>query len=103
METGVVPIPPLGSVLHHPVSTCCGHAVEQIFAILSSFFVFNGPFFKSLLNFLQCFFFFFGLGACETLPYQTEIEPTPSALEGEVLTTGLPGKSLDMHSHSRST
>ena len=47
--------------------------------------------------------FFFGLGACETLPYQTEIEPTPSALEGEVLTTRSLGKSLDMHSHSRST
>ena len=89
---------PLDSILHHPVSAGCGHAVEQIFAILSSFFFFfNGPFFKSLLNFLQCcfvLFFFFGLVACEILPHQTETEPTPSALESEVLTTGPPGKSL---------
>ena len=45
---------PLDSIWHHPVSTCCGHAVEQIFATLSSFF------------------FFFGLGACEILPHQTD-------------------------------
>ena len=31
---------------------------------------------------------------CEILAPQLGIEPTPSALEGEVLTAGLPGQSL---------
>ena len=38
----------------------------------------------------QCF----GLEPCGILPPQPGIKPTPSALEGEVLTTGPPGKSL---------
>ena len=36
---------------------------------------------------------FFSSEACENLAPQQGIEPTPPALEGEVLTTGLPGKS----------
>ena len=36
---------------------------------------------------------FFGLEACGTLTFWPGIEPTHPALEGEVLTTGLPGKS----------
>ena len=83
METGVVPIPPLGSILHHPVSTCCGHAVEQIFAILSSFFVFNGPFFKYLLNFLQWFFFFF-FASGHVRPYLTKQRLNPHPLHWKV-------------------
>ena len=51
---------------------------------------------KSLLNLLQhCFYFIFwfcGHEACEILAPQPEIQPIPPALEGEVLTTGLPGK-----------
>ena len=39
-------------------------------------------------------FWFFGRKACGILAPQPEIEPAPTALEGEVLTTGLPGKSL---------
>ena len=39
-------------------------------------------------------FWFFGREACGILAPQPAIEPTPPALEGEVLTTGLPGKSL---------
>ena len=54
-----------------------------------------GPFLKSLLNLLQyCFCFMFGREAGGDLSSLTrDWTPTP-ALEGEVLTTGLPGKSL---------
>ena len=41
----------------------------------------------------QFYVWFFGCGACEILPLQPGIEPAPPALEGEVLTTGQPGKS----------
>ena len=37
---------------------------------------------------------FFDLEACGILTPQPGIEPTPSALEGEVLTTGPSGKTL---------
>ena len=37
---------------------------------------------------------FFGCEAFGILAPQPEIEPTPPALEGKVLTTGPPGKSL---------
>ena len=53
---------------------------------------------KSLLNLLQyCFcliFWYFGHKSHGILVPQQGIEPTPSALESEVLTTGSPGKSL---------
>ena len=57
-------------------------------------------FLKSLLNLLQyCFFFFlcfvfFGEEACGILTPQSGTEPASPALEGEVLTTGPPGRSL---------
>ena len=38
-------------------------------------------------------FWFFGREACGILAPQPGVEPTPPALEGEVLTTGPPGKS----------
>ena len=38
-------------------------------------------------------FWFFGPEARGILPPRLGIEPTPPALEGEVLTTGPPGKS----------
>ena len=51
---------------------------------------------KSLLNLLQhcfCFMFWlFGQKACGMLGPQPGIKPAPLALEGEVLTTGPPGK-----------
>ena len=52
-------------------------------------------FFKSLLNLLQyCFcFMFFGPEACGILAPQPGIKPVRLALEGEVSTTGQPGKS----------
>ena len=40
-------------------------------------------------------FWFFGHEACGILAPQPGIEPTPPALEGEVLTSGLPGKPLE--------
>ena len=39
-------------------------------------------------------FWFFGLKACGILASPLVMEPAPSVLEGEVLTTGMPGKSL---------
>ena len=60
-------------------------------------FFWCGPFLKSLLNLLQCcfcfMFWFFGHEACGILVPRPGIEPTPPALESEVLTTGPPGKS----------
>ena len=64
-----------------------------------------GPFLNCLLNLLQycfCLLCFFGflatrpVGSCGILTSWPGIEPTPPALEGKVLTTGPPGKSLDV-------
>ena len=68
------------------------------------FFFWCGPFFlKSLLNLLQyCFYFMFwpfGPKSCGTLAPWPGIEPAPPALEGKVLTTGPPGKSLNVCSY----
>ena len=43
-------------------------------------------------------FWFFGPEACGILAPRPGIEPTTPALEGEVSTTGLPGKSLSANS-----
>ena len=55
-------------------------------------------FLKPLLNFLQygfCFmFWFFGHKTCGILASQPGNNPASTALEGEVLTPGWPGKSL---------
>ena len=63
------------------------------------FFLMWTIFLKSLLNVLQycfCFmFWFFGREACGILAPRPGTEPAPAALEGEVLTTGPPGKSLE--------
>ena len=55
--------------------------------------------FKVFIEFVPILFlfyalFFFGHEACGILASQPCIEPTPPALEGEVLTIGLLGKSL---------
>ena len=47
-----------------------------------------------LCLFVFCLFFFFGHKAHEILAPGPGIEPTSPALEDEVLTTRLPGKSL---------
>ena len=74
--------------------------INLIMRLLILFFSFKiflyGPFLKSLLNLLHCFCFtfcFFSWDACGILGPWPGIEPTPPALEGKVLTTGLPGKS----------
>ena len=80
----------------------CTRRTRNLSLILSfflSFFFFFwcGPFLKFFLNVWQycfCFlFWFFGHKAWRILVPQGEIEPAPSALEGEVLTTGPPEKS----------
>ena len=48
-------------------------------------------------------FWFFGLKTCGILAPKPGTEPTASALEGEVLTTGLPGKSLINSSEAKGT
>ena len=69
------------------------------------FFFYCGPSLRSLLNLLQycfCFGFFFGFfffgffghEACGILAPQPGTEPILLALEGKVLITRLPGKSL---------
>ena len=62
-------------------------------------FFLSGPFKKSVLNLLKyCFrlmFWFFGLVACGILAPQPGVEPARLELEGKVLTTGPPEKSLD--------
>ena len=60
-------------------------------------------FLKSLLNLLHYHYFVFvfwilGHGACETLAPRPRIEPTPPALEDEVLTTGPQGSLCFIHS-----
>ena len=61
-------------------------------------FIRCGPFLKSSLNLLQycfCFmFWFFGHEACGMLAPQPGIKLAPPALEGEAVTTVLPGKSI---------
>ena len=77
----------------------CMHAclipyLEQIVSFLKIFFTWT--FLKSLLNLLRyCFWFmfwFFWPWGCGILAPSFRIKPTPPALEGEVLTTGPPGK-----------
>ena len=71
------------------------------FEIFSLFFIFCcGPFLKSLLNLLQycfCFMFWcFDCKVCGILAPHSGIKPAPPALEGEVLTSRLPGKFWDI-------
>ena len=60
---------------------------------------------KSLLNLLQncfCFMFcFFGWEACGILASLPGIKPIPPALEGEVSTIGLPGRSCTISEHDQ--
>ena len=82
--------------------------IEGVIKLMQLIFFFPcGPFLKSLLNLLQycfCFmlcvcvcvfksFFFFACKACRILAPRPRIESVATLLEGEVLTTGPPGKS----------
>ena len=86
--------------LNFVFKTClsCSHILVRILAIGITLISFLNIFLKFLLNLLQycfCFMFcFIGPEACGILAPRPGIEPTPPALEGEVLTTGPPGKSL---------
>ena len=75
---------------------------EDTFLFLSFFYRENfsyGPFKKSLLNLLEYYFYFMfwlpGWKACGILAPWPGMEATLPAVEGEVLTTGSPGKSLN--------
>jgi len=62
------------------------------------FFFWGGPYLKSLWNFLQCCFYclnvlVFWPWSMWDLNYQTKDQTRHPALEGEILTTGPPGKS----------
>ena len=92
-------------VLNRTLSSRLPHSLELnifnlsvvTFFFFLRFFFWYGPVLESLLNLLQycfCFmFWFFGREACGLLAPWPGIEPARSALEGEVLTTGPPGKS----------
>ena len=72
---------------------------ETILSFFLFFFSWCGPFLKFLLNLLKycCYFMFWFIGhePCEISASPPGIKPTPLALEGEVLTTGPLGKSLE--------
>ena len=78
-------------------------ALKQLLSLFFRFFYVN-HFLKSLLNLLQyCLFYvlFFGQEAYGTLTPPPEIEFTHPALEGQVLTTGPPGKSQLLNVNER--
>ena len=61
--------------------------------------------FKVFIEFVMILILFyvlvFGLEACGIIAPQPGIEPTPYALEGEILTTGPLGKSLYVYIFNR--
>ena len=62
------------------------------------FFLCGRLFFKVFIEFITIlflFYVFFDHEACGILAPRPGIQPAPPALEGEVLTTGPPGKSLE--------
>ena len=69
-----------------------------VFLILKILFFLMWTIFKVFIEFVIISFlfyvlFFLALEACRILAAWPEFEPTLSALEGEVVTTGLPGRS----------
>ena len=64
----------------------------MVFINLDSFWKVFIEFITILFLFVFCFF---GHESCEILAPRPGIEHAPPAFEGEVLTTGLPGKPLD--------
>ena len=79
-------------------SFCLQVLVLFFLSFFLSFFFWCGPFKKYLFNVLQCCFCFmfwvFGHEACEIFSSLTRDRTHTPALEGEVLTTRLPGKYL---------
>ena len=72
----------------------------DLISVVKELFFFMWTIFKVFMNLLQycfCFmFWFFGLEACGILAPTPGMEPTPPALEGEVFTTGPPGKTQNV-------
>ena len=62
---------------------------------LKIFFFLTWTIFKVFIEFLTILFMFFGFKACGILTPQSGIKPTILELEGEISTTGPPGKSLE--------
>lgn len=75
--------------------------IRQCWFFFIPFFLkfFYVPFLKSLLSLSHhCFCFMFWFLGCQAFGISApwpEMKPTPSTLDGKVLTTGLPGKSQD--------
>ena len=74
-------------------------AFNTILILLKKFFFDVDRFFKVFIEFVTILLllyvvWFFGYKACGILAPQPGTEHAPPALEGEVLTTGPPGKSL---------
>ena len=67
--------------------------VFKIFYLMRTIWKIFTGFVIVLLLFYVLFFFFFGCETCGILTPRPGIESTPSTLEGEVLSTGPPGKS----------
>ena len=86
------------------VNLCCSfnsHTLGLFLTLLffQVFFFKCGPFLRFLMNLLQyCLFhvLFFWLQGMWDLSSQPGTEPTFPALEGDILTTGPPGKSLHL-------
>ena len=72
--------------------------IKAIIVIILTLFLvlFMRTILKVFIEFVTLFLFYvlvFGYEACGILASQKGIEPAPTALEGKVLTTRLPGKS----------
>jgi len=63
--------------------------------MFKDFFFLTWTIFKVFIEFLTILFMFFGCKACGILTPHSGIKPVPLALEGEISTTGPPGKSLE--------
>ena len=92
-QTGIEPEPPVvevWSLNHWTTRKVLTH--KCVFRFLGVFFEVFIEFVTVLLHFM---FWCFGRQACGILAPRPGIKPTPPAVEGEVLTNGLPGKSHD--------
>ena len=76
--------------------TFSGNIMDAVPIIIKKFFFILSKHLLDLLPYPFCFmFWFFDCMACGIIAPQPGIEPSSPALEGKVLTTGPPGKSLN--------
>ena len=91
-KTGLVAPPMLHNTLYSPLWWFSPHCI--IISCLLNFFKSS----SNLLHIPSVFYgFFFLAEACGILASWPGIKPTPPALEGEILTIGLPGKSPSVY------